>query len=562
VIGARLDALRRGLRRRLQRRLTRSGWLARLLQLPESTGASDRPGLLMIQVDGLSRAELERALARGETPFLARLWRREGYRLHSHYSGLPSTTPAVQAELFYGEPCAVPAFAFRDHESGDMVRMYEPAAARGEEERQRRHGREGLLAGGSAYADTLDGDAAEAHFCPSALGWGPALRAANPLVVGAFLLSNLYSFVRVLALLVLELGLALYDFVGGLLRGRNFLKELKFVPTRVGISILLRELCVIGGKIDLSRGLPVVHVNLIGYDEQSHRRGPRSLFAHWTLKGIDDAVARLWRAAQGSTRRQYQVWLYSDHGQAAVRAFDEVRGYSLEEAVLMSLERVGRDTLAAVPRLRESVENHRARLLGGKRVQRLFGVLDGEPEAADLVSARVAALGPVGHVYLPEGLAAEARDRVARELSGRHGVPLVLTRCAGGSPLVLAAGDAYELPRDQARLFGAAHPFVDELGNDLMCLFAHPDAGDIVVLGWRDGVAALTFARENGAHGGASPDETHGFALLPEAAPLAATSRGYLRPMLLRDAALHHLGRGAGSSGPCRERDPRTATGG
>jgi hypothetical protein len=128
--------------------------------------------------------------------------------------------------------------------------------------------------------------------------------------------------------------------VRGLVSGHDFLKELKFIPTRVAISIILRELCVIGGKIDISRGLPVIHINFLGYDEQSHRRGPRSLFAHWTLKGIDDAIARLWRAASHSAWRHYEVWVYSDHGQVRVRPYHETQGYTLDEAVQMTFERL------------------------------------------------------------------------------------------------------------------------------------------------------------------------------------------------------------------------------
>lgn len=530
--------------RHLRRRLSRSVWLARLLQLPESEGDPERPGLLMIQIDGLSRPELEQAMAQGETPFLRWLLRRQGYRLHSHYSGLPSTTPAVQAELFYGVRCAVPAFSFRDHETGRMVSMYEPAAATRKESLHGASGGGGLLVGGSAYADTVTGGAAEAHFCPSALGWGPALRAANPIVLSAFLISNLYSFVRVLVLLFLELGLALFDFVRGLFAGHDLVKELKFVPTRVAISILLRELCVIGAKIDVSRGLPVVHLNFLGYDEQAHRRGPRSLFAHWTLKGIDDAVARLWRAARRSPWRRYQVWLYSDHGQAAVRAFEEAQGYRLEEAVFASLESLGKEALKRVPRLKESIQTQRVRLLGGNRLQRLLGVLGLDRDAPDGSYPRVAALGPVGHVYLPSGLAQDARDRVSRDLANEHGLPLVLTVTGPGVLRALTADGEFELPKDRARLFGEGHPFVDAIGEDLVCLCEHPDAGDIVVLGWRDGIDPLTFAAENGAHGGASPDETHGFALLPADAPLTRTRRGYLRPETLREGALRHLGRG------------------
>lgn len=532
---------------RTQRRLRRSVWLARLLQLPDSEGDPNRPGLLLVQIDGLSRLELERALESGETPFMRRLLRRGDYRLHSLYSGLPSTTPAVQAELFYGLRGGVPAFAFRENASGRLVRMYEPAAATRAEAGFAAGTEPGLLEGGSAYADAVTGGAAEPHFCPAAIGWGPTLRAANPLVVAAFLIANLYSFVRVGVLLVLELGLALVDFARGLRSGHDLGKELKFVPTRVAIAILLRELCVIGGKIDLGRGLPVVHINLLGYDEQAHRRGPGSLFAHWSLKGIDDGVARLWRAARGSPWRRYQVWIYSDHGQAAVRTYEAVQGWSIESAVLAALEGLGRETLARVPHLMQSIQTHRVRLLGGRRLQRLFAVLGGTDDGAGDGLPLVAALGPVAHVYLPGGLGAEAREALARDLVQNHGVPAALTLAADqddGARAWTAQGP-YQLPRERDRLFGRAHPFLDEIGEDAVRLCRHPDAGDIVLLGWRHGMEPLTFATENGAHGGASPQETHAFALLPETAPLAPGGGGCLRPARLRQAGLRHLGREA-----------------
>ena len=62
--------------------------------------------------DGLSRAQFERALGNRRMPFLRRLMAREGYQVETLYSGLPSSTPGVQGELFYGVKTAVPAFAF------------------------------------------------------------------------------------------------------------------------------------------------------------------------------------------------------------------------------------------------------------------------------------------------------------------------------------------------------------------------------------------------------------------------------------------------------------------
>src|SRR5690606_9873392 len=98
------------------------------------------------------------------------------------------------------------------------------------------------------------------------------------------------SFLRLLALLPLEFIIALGDAIRGISRGQGWKRELIFVFTRVFICVGLRELVTLGAKIDLARGLPIIHVNFLGYDEQAHRRGPDSAFAHWTLRGIDRAV--------------------------------------------------------------------------------------------------------------------------------------------------------------------------------------------------------------------------------------------------------------------------------
>lgn len=531
--------------RRWRRALSRSVWLSRLLRLPVSEGASTRPGLVMIQVDGLSRPQFERALQSGELPFMRRLIRRKHYRVHSHYSGLPSTTPAVQGELFYGVKGAVPAFSFRVHGSGQVVRMYEADAAERVEARLASDpGCEPLLRDGSAYADNYHGGAEEVHFCAAAMGWGAALRSANPFALLAFLLANLYSFLRVGVLVMIELGLAVLDFFRGLGHGQDFFKELKFIPTRAGITILLRELCVIGAKIDISRGLPVIHVNFLGYDEQAHRRGPGSLFAHWTLKGIDDAVARLWRTANRSELRRYEVWVYSDHGQADVRPYAQMTGYTLESAVEATFDKLGTRGLTVRPGDGGGIQTQRIRFLGGGKMQWFFarlGLAGDDPGDEHPV---VAALGSVGHVYFPRHLRRQDRTIVARELVNRHRVPAALAVPAPGLVHAFTSEGEYWLPRDRAALLGEAHPFLDAAGEDLVALCEHADAGDLVLLGWHAGVQALSFAEENGAHAGAMPDETHGFALLPGDAPLArAASRVYLRPGDLRAAALSELGR-------------------
>jgi endonuclease/exonuclease/phosphatase family metal-dependent hydrolase len=99
------------------------------------------------------------------------------------------------------------------------------------------------------------------------------------------------------------------------------------------------------------------------------------------------------------------------------------------------------------------------------------------------------------------------------------------------------------LADDRARLFGADHPFLDEVVDDLTALCRHADAGDFVLCGWRHGMEPITFAMENGAHAGPCPAETEAFALLPDDAIPSVPTKPYLRPLDLRRCALHHLGR-------------------
>ena len=80
---------------RMRRRLSRSEWAIRHLGLTPSEGASEAPGLVLIQIDGFARVQLERALASHRMPFLSRLLKREGYELRTFYPGLPTTTPAA-----------------------------------------------------------------------------------------------------------------------------------------------------------------------------------------------------------------------------------------------------------------------------------------------------------------------------------------------------------------------------------------------------------------------------------------------------------------------------------
>src|ERR671936_2978567 len=117
-----------------------------------------RRRFLIIQIDGLARTVLERALADGRMPFLGHLLARHGYRFHPMSVGLPTSTPAFQLAAMYGVKPDIPGFHYHDKRQGTDI--YFPRAgdaARVEAEQAR--GRRGILDGGSAYGCVFTGGA-------------------------------------------------------------------------------------------------------------------------------------------------------------------------------------------------------------------------------------------------------------------------------------------------------------------------------------------------------------------------------------------------------------------
>ncbi len=300
--------------RRLRRQFSRSYWAIRLLHLSKSEDTASKPGLVLIQIDGLSQKQFQRGIKEGNLPFLKSLMERQKYKTYAHYSGLPSTTPAVQGELFYGVKGCVPAFNFIDQETGEIFIMFEPKCASQIESRISA-GNIAPLEGGSSYSNIFMGGAPESHFCAATIGWSGFFKLLNPFTWFLAFIFHLDVLIRLAVLLAIEIVFAFIESIRGTLGGEKFSLEVSFILARVFICVLLRELVVIGSKIDIARGLPIVHLNFFGYDEQSHRRGPSSKFAHWSLGGIDDAISRIWQEARRADRRDYDLWIYSDHGQ-------------------------------------------------------------------------------------------------------------------------------------------------------------------------------------------------------------------------------------------------------
>lgn len=528
-------------------RLSRNEWAIRNLGLTPSQGTSEEPGLLLIQIDGLARKQFEGALEKGRMPFLRRLIAREGYEVRTFYPGIPSTTPAVQGELYYGVKSAVPAFSFFDRAVKKVGRMWDPEWAKAREAKCAETA-EGLLKGGSSWSNIYTGGAGqeESHFCAASIGLGDMWSTGKIRNIFVFTILQLPSAVRILWRLMIELGVAIVDAAQAITRGRRPKMELMLLLSRVFVGVGLRELLTLSGQIEVTRGLPIVHINFVGYDEHAHVRGPGSALAHYGLRGIDNAIRKIVRAAHRSKRRDYAVWIFSDHGQEVTRPFTDKVPEGIEAVLHDALEiSQQRDPAWRARAQRRPVEastwlSRSARSQARMARQRA----DEDITLEEGKSVIVAALGPVGHAYFAKAMTDDQRLAVARRLVQR-GVPGVLVRTDAGAVTWLHAGGETRVPEDMPALLEAHAPELREtIARDVAEFCAIRDAGDLILVGWSPTEGAWSFAEgERGAHGGFGPDETRGFLLLPARTALPEDAQGFVRPRALRAAALHYLGR-------------------
>ena len=133
---------------------------------------------------------------------------------------------------------------------------------------------------------------------------------------------------------LLELGVGLYDFQRWCRRIHSTRFEWRFLYMRLFVAVVAREMSTHGAILDILRGVPVIYLDYLGYDEYAHRRGPDSELALYNLHGIDEAIGKIVRAARAVPEYGYDLYVFSDHGQVATTPFERVTGRDLHAFVL------------------------------------------------------------------------------------------------------------------------------------------------------------------------------------------------------------------------------------
>jgi hypothetical protein len=485
-----------------------------------------RRRFLIVQIDGLSREVLTRALGSGRVPALAGLMVAGRLRWRDLSVGIPSSTPAFQLALMYGVHPDIPGFHWYDRSAHTDLYFPRPGVAALVEERHAR-GRRGIMEGGACYGCVFTGGAVESL-------WTMA-RALHPTRAGAALLRAPLSgvlfawvIVKCLVLTLTELTRALLGLVAdpaGVSRRR-----VKWLLFKIGLSIWMRQLFTLGASADLYRGAPAVYVNYLEYDVCAHIFGPEHPLALRALGRVDRSIGQLARILRRLPESVYDLYVLSDHGQAATRPFDHVSGGASIEAVVLSM--LARPATSPGPAAATSgAEGSSAlkalrRLRGGGIWQRFLNYLErdflalmGDWNRGAGSGVRVVAAGPNAFVYFTDSEtplgAAEIECRcpgLAAALSRHPGIGFVLARSPDG-PVCWRDGRRSALEGGGGLFDG--RPDREIVVRGLRELMAMPSAGDLVIYGIGAPAGDVSFLDERGAHAGPSPAELDTFILHP-----------------------------------------------
>ena len=285
-----------------------------------------KPGVIFLEIDGLSHDALRRAMAAGKARTMRRWVESGSHRLVGWECDLSSQTSASQAGILHGNNNGIPAFRWFDKDLGRVVVSSKPGDL-GVLEHALSNG-DGLLArGGTARASMLSGDADEVMMVAS------RLQQEKTESYRAFFFAP-FNFSRTLGLVLWEVLLETGSKWKQKIIGVQPRIDRRFVYAlvRAVMSVALRDFSINTLIGDMYAGVPYSYATLAGYDEVAHHSG---LDRHDTLAVLRklDSRFRLLQDAARSAPRRYQFVVLSDHGQTQGATFLQRYGITLEQLV-------------------------------------------------------------------------------------------------------------------------------------------------------------------------------------------------------------------------------------
>jgi uncharacterized membrane protein YvlD (DUF360 family) len=307
------------------------GLLVQRLMIKSATGQSDKPGLVILQIDGLAHPILAARMRAGSVNTLAS-WVRDGTHKLSRWEAiLPSMTSASQAGILHGNNDEIPAFRWYERDRQHLMASSNPADATLIVSRISNG--EGLLSNnGASVTNLVTGDATRSYFTTAAIkAEGGGIGESSAFLPFFFSPSGyLRSFTLFVGEFIKELFQARRTRRSGVQPQMH--RGAKYAGMRAASNVILRDVNVALIIEEMYRGTNVIYADFTDYDELAHHCGPERVESFQALDGVDQAIATLVKATDNAPR-PYRFIVLSDHGQSLGATFKQRYGKSLGEYI-------------------------------------------------------------------------------------------------------------------------------------------------------------------------------------------------------------------------------------
>ena len=307
------------------------GLLVQRLLVQRAAPNSDRPGLVIVQIDGLAYPILAGRIRAGSVNTMAGWVRDRSHKLSRWEAILPSMTSASQAGILHGSNDGIPAFRWYERDRNHLMVSSNPADA-AEIVRRLSNG-EGLLSNnGASICNLMTGDATRSYLTTAALKEGAQGIGDSKAFMGFFFSPTGYlrSFTLFLGEFIKELIQARRTRRTGVVPQMH--RGMKYAGMRAASNVFLRDVNTSLIIDEMYRGTNVIYADFTDYDELAHHCGPERVESYEALDGVDGAIAALAKAAEDAPR-PYRFIVLSDHGQSLGATFKQRYGKSLGEVV-------------------------------------------------------------------------------------------------------------------------------------------------------------------------------------------------------------------------------------
>jgi uncharacterized membrane protein YvlD (DUF360 family) len=307
------------------------GLLVASLMAKGSAPKSDRPGLVIVQIDGLAHPILAARVRAGSVNTIAG-WIRDGsHRLSQWEVLLPSMTSGSQAGILHGTNDGIPAFRWYERDRQKLMQSSNPDDAALIVSRLSNG--EGLLSNdGVSICNLMTGDATRAYMTTGAIKTQSQGLGESKAFLGFFLSPGGYmrSFSMFFGEFIKERFQARRTARSGVQPQMH--RDFKYAAMRAASNVLLRDVNVSLIIEEMHRGANVIYADFTDYDELAHHCGPERVESLQALDGVDAAIGTLAKAADDAPR-PYRFVVLSDHGQSLGATFKQRYGQSLGDVV-------------------------------------------------------------------------------------------------------------------------------------------------------------------------------------------------------------------------------------